>query len=165
MVQGGSCPKDVPDAIKKGLTPALDSLAPGQCVLLADTGVFHLASHVHNLWLDGLYIRLVSFSDDASSAGSTQNDAPRALAVSSQGSMVFVTDVTIQGNGSTAKNKNAGHQAVALWAGSSSIHIQGAHSCPPVATGPFNLNSYIEVNIHVPTWYIRNAEHILFMCA
>jgi hypothetical protein len=116
-VQGGECPRDVPAEIKDGLEPALGSLAPGQCVILANTGVFHLASHVHNIWLDALYVRLTSQADSTAIAGSTLNDAPRALAVSSQGSTVFATDFTIQGDG--------GQQAVALWVGSSSIHIEG----------------------------------------
>lgn len=125
MLQGGSCTKDVPEKMKKDLDPALQSLAPGQCLLLADTGVFHLASHVHNLWLDALYIRVMSPTRGNSTAGSGRNDAPRALAVSSQGSMVFATDITLQGDGPPA-DKQSGQQAVALWSGSSSIHIEGA---------------------------------------
>ena len=113
--------------MKHGLDPALQSLAPGQCVLLSNTGVFHLASHIHNLWLDALYIRLVSSADNATAPAdaSGRNDAPRALAISSSGSMLFATDVTIQGDGGAAVNQHAGQQAVALWAGSSSMHFEG----------------------------------------
>jgi hypothetical protein len=99
-------------------------VAPGQCVLLADTGVFHLSAHVHNIWLDALFIRLTSPDNSTIAAVSTLNDAPRALAVSSQGSMMVATDVTLQGHG--------GQQAVALWVASSSIHIQGAEPFLPL---------------------------------
>lgn len=67
---------------------SLDDWRPGQCMLITDVGFMYLT---YNIWLDSLYIRHHRTRRSASTV---------VLACMSKGCNLWMTDVTLQGDGS-----------------------------------------------------------------
>jgi hypothetical protein len=90
----GNCAKR-PTAAELGLSPrhkALRNVKPQQCVLIVNRSVLKVVAT--DVWVDNLYFRVLE------SPGGIADTAVRA----SQGALLWMTNLTIQGSGDTVKD-------------------------------------------------------------
>jgi hypothetical protein len=84
----GNCIGEVPASIRYSIPGApLKPLRSGQCLLVTDGDLFNIAAG--SIWLDSLYIRLKS----------TERDAYPSLVNVEELGLVWMTGVTMQGDG------------------------------------------------------------------
>lgn len=120
-MQGGECgPVSGSWLAAETLDPPIEDITEGQCVLLADSGVFHVFSHNHDIWFDQLYIRFVP-----SQAGN-EASLRHAFMLSGQGSTSFMTGVTVQGSGTKQPDGSVGEGVLVLTTSSSGVHMHEA---------------------------------------
>lgn len=154
-MQGGECGPIVDSFVGDiGLDPPIQDITVGQCVLLADFGVFHVFSHNHDIWFDQLYIRFVA--PEQGNEGLLRH----AFMLSGQGSTTFMTGITVQGGGTAQRAGSLGEGVLVSTTQSSGVHMHkalfqdltvlDADNSFIKTAGPLSMNNTVFQNVLAP---------------
>jgi hypothetical protein len=155
-LQGGECgPVEGSwlEGVNSSLDPPIANVSPGQCVLLTDSGAFHVFAHNHDIWFDHLYIRFVNPPEGS------RGGLRHGFMISGQGSTSFMTGITVQGGGAQQPAGNIGEGVLVISHRSSSVHMHDAVfqdlrvdvGLAFITTGgPLSLNRTTFQNVQVP---------------
>jgi hypothetical protein len=142
------------EELNAGLNPPIENLGAGQCVLLVESGVFHVFSHNHDVWFDQLYIRFVPPTKRIRAA------LRNAFMISGQGSTSFMTAITVQGSGTKPPAGSIGEGILVISSETSRVHMHEAFfkdlkvleadSAFMKTAGPLSLNRTTFQNVLAP---------------